>query len=68
MTFSTRGQVAGEDGKGALLWEVMPSIQNPKNNPDRYFGLGLSNDALMHDEHFKEGFALCMRLSCIAMT
>ncbi|KAG4254701.1 hypothetical protein BFJ72_g15139 [Fusarium proliferatum] len=61
MTLSTRAQAAGENSKGALLWEIMPNIWDPKSNPDGYVSLGVAENTLMHDElskHIHDCFGL----------
>ncbi|KAK2669061.1 Pyridoxal phosphate-dependent transferase, major domain [Fusarium oxysporum f. sp. vasinfectum] len=61
MTLSKRAQATGEKAKGALLWEIMPNIWDPKSNPDGYVSLGVAENSLMHDElskHIHDYFAL----------
>ncbi|KAH8654923.1 pyridoxal phosphate-dependent transferase [Ilyonectria robusta] len=61
MTLSTRAQATGDKAKGALIWEIIPNLWDPKSNPDGYVSLGVAENSLMHDEiskHIHDYFAL----------
>ncbi|KAF7563399.1 hypothetical protein G7046_g742 [Stylonectria norvegica] len=61
MALSSRAQEAEQNGKGLLIWEVVPNLWDPDTNPSGILSLGVAENTLMHDtlaKHIHENMAL----------